>query len=284
MSARVTCPHCGAKNPDARPGKRARCGDCGKPFTPRPRDDEDGPGGSTAVVVVWTVAGFLVCVAVGIGIWMAMTGRGGNPVSPGPVAVNNPPPPPPGPGPIPGPGPNPNPNPPWRDPPIEPTPPATTADPKLQGNWDRAYLTDLAEFDVKMGPWPFGKNGNSGDAKPEHAPIRINGVRYPKGLGMHPPQAGAATVSYALGGRARTLVGAVGFNDPADHAGGPQPVNFQVVGDGRVLWESQPIRALKETTPFRVDVSGVATLQLRAHAAGSAFNCHAVWLDPHLLK
>lgn len=275
MSGRVTCPHCGAKNPaDDRPGKRIRCRDCGEPFGPRRRkNDEDG--GSTAVVVVWVVAGLLVCVAVGLGVWMATSGRGGNPVPPGPVATNNPPrPAPPGPAP----NPIPNPNPPWQEP-VEPAP-RISADPKLEGAWDKVYLADLAEFDVKMGPWPFAKNGTTGHPdKP--VPIEVAGVRYPKGLSVHPPQGGASSVKYALGGRAGTLVGACGFNE---YEQPPAPVNFQILGDGRVLWETKPMKKWREAVPFRVDVRGVATLELRAHAAGFPIHSHAVWLDPHLLK
>src|SRR5262249_16566420 len=44
------------------------------------------------------------------------------------------------------------------------------------------YLSDLPEFDVKIGPWPFAKNGDFG---PPGAKIKVNDVPSPHGLGMH---------------------------------------------------------------------------------------------------
>src|SRR5262249_35963290 len=150
--------------------------------------------------------------------------------------------------------------------------------------WDKVYVTDLEEFGAKMGPWPFGKHGKSGDSNPVNADIVVNGVKSPRGLGMHPPNNGFSTVRYALGKQARTFRAEVAVNDAANLIGPTMPITFLVIGDGKLLWQSRVIQAQNDIDAARVDVSGVEGLELPGGAQGSSHNSHAVWLEPHLLK
>jgi hypothetical protein len=140
------------------------------------------------------------------------------------------------------------------------------------------YLTDLAEAEVVAGPWPLGKDGTIGIAKP----VEVNGFRFPLSLGMHPPDGGEASVKYKLNEKWKSFVADVGINDY------PEPftnsVIFTVLGDGQVLWKSDPITSQGVVASCNVSVKGVKTLQLKTTAPGQSRGCHAVWIDAHLLK
>jgi endo-alpha-N-acetylgalactosaminidase len=132
---------------------------------------------------------------------------------------------------------------------------------------------------VKMGPWTFGRGEHSGGSG---TPIKVNGEIARKGLGVHPPDNGATRVAYALGGKAVTLAGAAALNDYAAEA--LSPVVFTIVGDGRELWRSGAVNRATGPARFRVDVTGVKVLELRALQAGSHLHAHAVWIDPVIEK
>lgn len=159
------------------------------------------------------------------------------------------------------------------------------SDPALAADGAKVFLTDLREYAWKAGPprWSFGKNGSVGNGWNPTATIRVDGVAYPKGLGMHPPTETFTRVCYALGKRATSLHGAVGVAED-DGRIPPQPVRFLVLGDGKVLWRSDSIRAFKVKQDFTVDVSGVEVLELRVYAEnGNNFGSHAAWLDPYVM-
>jgi hypothetical protein len=142
----------------------------------------------------------------------------------------------------------------------------------------REPLADLPEFGVKAGPWPFAKNGTVGDGRP----IRVNGVASPKGLGMHPPEAGYSAVKYRLGGQAAVFKAAVALNDTANDMRGTAV--FEVLGDGRRLWQSVAVDRPGRPQECSIDVTGVDVLELRVHAPGSYWGLHAVWVEPRLLQ
>src|SRR5262249_35127074 len=87
------------------------------------------------------------------------------------------------------------------------------ARPGLFAKGPREYLSDLTEFDSRIGPWPISKNGVIG---PANTPIVVGGVPSPKGLGMHPPdKPGLADAKYRLGKKAAVFKAAVALNDNA---------------------------------------------------------------------
>jgi S1-C subfamily serine protease len=156
------------------------------------------------------------------------------------------------------------------------------SDPALAAKGANVFLSDMREYAWKPGyhNWIVGKgiNGNAADQKP----IRVNGTHYQKGLGMHPPNEGFTRICYALGKRASTLQGAIGLSE--DDPTPPRPIRFVIMGDGKVLWRSESVRAWKVKQDFSVDVSSVDVLELRVYAEnGSAIGSHAAWLDPFVM-
>src|SRR5262249_49651760 len=92
---------------------------------------------------------------------------------------------------------------------VKPGPPPSWLFP----NGSRRFLSDLQEFDVRYGPWPFTKGG-IGNGKD---PIKVGGVLSPHGLGMHPPNSPEyAAAKYRLGKEAELFKATVAINDNTD--------------------------------------------------------------------
>jgi hypothetical protein len=148
-----------------------------------------------------------------------------------------------------------------------------------------SYLSDLDEFDFVPGMaafgWTFGKDGDLGDSV--HSPIQVDGIRYTKGLGMHPPPSSKkyTEISYTLDEKALKLRGYVALNDTSERA--ESPLYFEVLGDGRSLWKSKPIQKKSDIQGFDIPVNRQKLIRLRVSVAGSTNDgCHAVWLDPYI--
>ena len=142
----------------------------------------------------------------------------------------------------------------------------------------KVYLSDLKEFDW-VGVDTFFKNGYCSTGV-----IVVNGVKYPKGLGMHPRNNSDSSVKYRLDGWDTTALEAkVAINDTA---GGrtATPLTFQVLGDGNIIWTSKPIQAIHQTQDCKASSRGVRLLELRVICAGSHDSAHAVWLDQYILS
>ena len=132
-------------------------------------------------------------------------------------------------------------------------------DPLLEKPARPVYLADMQEFGVRTGPWRFGK-GELGNGA--NTPIKLKGTVAEKGLSAHPADRAATRVASALGGKAATLTGTVALSDSNPDA--PDPVVFVIVGDRKELWRSNPIKRATGPESFRVDVTGVKVLELRA--------------------
>ena len=102
-------------------------------------------------------------------------------------------------------------------------------------------------------------------------------------LSMHPPDKGAATVSFRLDRAFTKSRGFVGLNDTAKPEKQKGAVEFRVLGDGRVLWKSKPLKGRGTNQRCEVTITGVTELKLQARA-GNRNWLHAVWLDPVVSK
>jgi serine/threonine-protein kinase len=150
----------------------------------------------------------------------------------------------------------------------------------------KIFLSDMHEFAFKTTPtnWPFAKNGRVGDPKDPNCLIRVKGDKYPKGLGMHPPNTDYIRVCYALAGRGASVHGAVALDDGEDRPWQIQTTTFVVLGDGKVLWRSQGIKDRGVSEAFQVAVGGVRVLELRVYTDYNGANgSRAVWLDPYVV-
>ncbi len=104
-------------------------------------------------------------------------------------------------------------------------------------------------------------------------PITLAGTAYPTGLGTH----AASTITYNLAGAYTTFAAAVGI-DAEEDAKGTGSVDFQVIGDGKVLFDSG-VLTNDAVRQVNVSVAGVQTLQLVATngVAGVIDYDHADW-------
>jgi hypothetical protein len=145
----------------------------------------------------------------------------------------------------------------------------------------RVFLNDMQEFGVKNGPWPFSKNGRTGNPNSER--IHIGGKEYPKALGMHPPNAPEyAGAKFRLGKQATLFRARVALDDACGFVF--DGAYFEVWGDGKKLWETQIIQKPKTVVNCEVKVADVDVLELRVRAHQNHIGLHAVWLDPRVLK
>lgn len=151
------------------------------------------------------------------------------------------------------------------------TPPPVTGD---------AYVSDLEWVDESNGWGPVERDRSVGEAAGgDGNPLRIAGVTYDKGLGMH----ASGHVTAWLGGTCTALSAVVGIDDEVlDKPGdtGVGSVRFEVYGDG-VLLASTPVLSNDDGgVPLEVDVTGVRRLRLVADEGGDGKNFdHADWAD-----
>ena len=146
------------------------------------------------------------------------------------------------------------------------------------------YLSEMQEFDVRVGYGRFGKRGMLGFGlqfgEQDHE-ITVGGNKYPHGLSMHPPSSGLSSVSYRLVPKSRTFHGWAALNDtfPGEPAVATA-CTFKILGDGKELWTSQPNKEAGKAEAFKVGVQGVDVLQLQVHCPGIQTCTRAVWLEP----
>ena len=108
-------------------------------------------------------------------------------------------------------------------------------------------------------------------------PIKLRGITYAAGLGVH----ASSTLAYAVAGRYATFAVDVGIDDETNGQGA---VRFQVLGDGRTLYDSGVLKGTSPVAHVSVAVAGVTTLTLVAApgVTGSIDFDHADWASPTL--
>ena len=108
--------------------------------------------------------------------------------------------------------------------------------------------------------------------------LTLRGTAYATGLGAH----ASSTITYSLGGRYTSFLSDVGIDDETRGQGS---VDFQVIGDGRVLYDSGVLTGTSAVAHVAVNVTGVQTLTLQATngVAGSIDYDHADWAGARLL-
>ncbi|MBM80719.1 MAG: hypothetical protein CMJ78_09015 [Planctomycetaceae bacterium] len=79
----------------------------------------------------------------------------------------------------------------------------------------------------------------------------------------------------------RLFTGAVALNDTA--RGDSYPITFQVIGDGKPLWNSKPLSVVGSEQGFSLDLSTVKKLRLET-SSKTRFNAHSVWIEPRFVS
>ncbi|MGJ6980152.1 NPCBM/NEW2 domain-containing protein [Aestuariimicrobium soli] len=107
-------------------------------------------------------------------------------------------------------------------------------------------------------------------------PLLVNGTEYATGIGIATP----SEIRWFLGGSCQRLTGAAAIDDAVKFDPSGATAEFQVIGDGRVLWSSGLV-VRDQVHPFDLDVSGVADLRFVVTDAGDGgYNDRADWLEP----
>lgn len=135
---------------------------------------------------------------------------------------------------------------------------------------ERNFLYFMPESELKIG-W----------ASLRETPVSVGGVRSHYGLWLHPGPNTSSLAAFRIGKGYRRLRGAAAMNDTAAGTAATA-LTFRVVGDGRELWKSQPLKAGGSSQSIDVDVSGIDKLELWADCPGPNNTCHAVWVEPRL--
>lgn len=118
-------------------------------------------------------------------------------------------------------------------------------------------------------------NGMGGDGNP----ITINGVVFPKGLGVH----AYSELTYNIRGIYAVFETYIGVDDETDAACNEAAVQFEVYLDGNIAYQSPVMRKDDDTLFVRLNVIGVQELKLIVNDAGNGTTCdHADWANPTL--
>ncbi|HEX4123145.1 MAG TPA: NPCBM/NEW2 domain-containing protein, partial [Tepidisphaeraceae bacterium] len=112
-------------------------------------------------------------------------------------------------------------------------------------------------------------------------PLTLHGVVYPSGIGTH----ASSTITYNLGGQYTTFISDVGLDDE-EIGVGSGAVDFQVIGDGKVLFDSGVLTPSSPTVHIAISVAGVQTLTLQVNpqVAGDIDYDHSDWAGAELLS
>ncbi len=105
--------------------------------------------------------------------------------------------------------------------------------------------------------------------------LSVDGELYGSGIYAHAP----ALHEYALNSQWKKLTGRFGIQD-----GSPGRVDFEIVGDGRLLWTQRGVGA-GQGGAFDVEVKDVRTLSLRVGDGGNGNSSDwGVWIEPTLVR
>jgi alpha-glucosidase len=142
------------------------------------------------------------------------------------------------------------------------------------------FISDLEWLEQSNGYGPVERDLSNGQAAANDGrPIEIDGVTYPKGIGMH----ATGAVTAWLGGTCSAFDVIVGIDDEVLETPGESgigSVRFQVYGDGALLAETAVLTNDDGALPLSVDVTGVQRLRLVADEATNGKNYdHADWAD-----
>jgi alpha-galactosidase len=141
------------------------------------------------------------------------------------------------------------------------------------------YLSDMEWTTAENGWGPVEKDMSAGGGNArDGASISIKGNSYAKGLGCQSP----AQVVYNLDGQYKRFVSDIGIDEDA---GGSGSVIFQVMGDGKKLYDSG---IMKNTSPIQtidIDITGVKELKLVVTDGGDGTNYdHGDWAGAYIVK
>jgi len=142
------------------------------------------------------------------------------------------------------------------------------------------FLSAMTPTEVKAQNGWFENNGTVLGKK-----IAVKGKESPHEIFLHPPAKSYAHASFDIGARWEVFRGEVAVNHTVNDQKPPDsPLTFEVVGDGKTLWRSQPVARFDEAQSCEVKIRGVKILELRVICQGNDGSAHAVWLEPRISR
>ena len=143
----------------------------------------------------------------------------------------------------------------------------------LAANTVVVYVSDLTWSSATVGYGTIQK-----DKSINGQTIALRGAKYSKGIGTH----AASTITYNIAGLYSSFISDVGIDDEVTGQGS---VDFQVIGDGKTLFDSGKLTGASPVVHINVSVAGVKTLELVATngISGSIDYDHADWAGAQLV-
>ena len=145
------------------------------------------------------------------------------------------------------------------------------------GDVEPAARGTSSPFDDDLGfVWPMRVDRNCRGGL-----LSVGGVEFGRGLGVHAP----SKLAWTIGGDWKELRLLCGVDDSGQSGNRAGAVRFRVLGDGKVLWESDVLRAgAAAVRPAAISVAGVTSLELEVDTAGEFVLDRANWLRPMLVR
>jgi len=107
-------------------------------------------------------------------------------------------------------------------------------------------------------------------------PIKVNDIKYEKGIAVHAP----SKITFKLYKNYRFFKASLGILDFSEGKGS---VKFMVLGDGRKLYSSPRISGNQNPIPIEVNIEGIQELSLVVNDLEDRSFDHAAWLNPVLM-
>lgn len=134
---------------------------------------------------------------------------------------------------------------------------------------ENAFWLDQADLSYMEQDWAAPRAGLSCDSNR----LSIAGKRYERGVGTH----AVSKVMINVFGTAERIKGACGVDDESDEKAS---VEFYILGDGAILWDSKRMKKGYEAKEFDVDISGIQKIGLYVSDAGDGIHYdHADWVN-----
>ena len=139
----------------------------------------------------------------------------------------------------------------------------------------RIFVSKLKPLNIKVEDRKFDQDASK---------FKLDGEAIPHSIFMHAESSGEGSVSYTLPAKVVAFRVSIGIphhenpqRDPAS------PVTFEVLGDGKSLWKSEPVTKLDTFQTCTVNVDKVKTLTLRVRCQDHHW-VHAVWFGPIVME
>jgi hypothetical protein len=143
----------------------------------------------------------------------------------------------------------------------------------------KRFVSSLHPMNVKVWDNKFEKDAND---------YELEGKKIPHSIFMHADAKGEgkgeASVNYILLGKCLAFQASIGIPKHMDRQEQPfSAATFEVLGDGKSLWKSEPVEKIGTFQECKVNIDKVKTLTLRVSCKDYHW-VHAVWFGPIVIE